>query len=81
MGQPSTVEFRIVLDHLCKNFLNPRCTFISAYNVHYNTYILGHSFSLFSFDLWRGEGVIKALAASPQPEDCESGSCYAAQEE
>jgi hypothetical protein len=57
----SQVEFRIVWDHLCKKFLNPRCTFISAYNVHYNTNILGHSLVYFLLDSGGGKGSSKHL--------------------
>jgi hypothetical protein len=57
----SQVEYRIVLDHLCKFLKNPRCTFISAYNVHYDTYILGHSFSFFLLDSGGGKGSSKNL--------------------
>ncbi len=65
----SQVEFRIVLEHLWKFFLNPRCTFIRAYNVHCNTYILAPVFIYFLLDSGGGKGSYKALAASPQPED------------
>jgi hypothetical protein len=57
----SQVEFRIVLDHLCKNFLNLRCTFISVYNVHYNTNILGHILVYFLLDSGGGKGSSKHL--------------------
>jgi hypothetical protein len=78
----SQVEFRIVLKHLWKYFFtNPRCTFIRAYNVDCNTYILAPVFIYFLLDSGGGKGSYKALAASPQLEDSESLSCYSAQEE
>ncbi len=52
----SQVEFRIVLEHLWKFFLNPRCTFIRAYNVHFNTYILAPVFIYFLLDSGGGKG-------------------------
>ncbi len=46
----SQVEFRIVLGHPWKNFLNPRCTLIRAYNLHCNIYILAPVFIYFLLD-------------------------------
>ena len=77
----SQVEFRIVLDHLWKFLKNLRFTFICAYNVHCNTYIFSLVLIYFLLDSGGGKGWYKALAASPQPEDSESWSCYSAQEE
>jgi hypothetical protein len=57
----SKVEFRIVLEHLWKKFFNPRFTFIHAYNVHCNTYILGPVFIYFLLDSGGGRGHTKHL--------------------
>ncbi len=68
----SQAEFRIVLEHLWESFLNLRCTFIRAYNLHCNTYILSLSFNLFSFGLWRGEGVMQSTCRQPATEGSEN---------
>ncbi len=58
-------EFRIVLEHLWKFVKNPRCTFIHAYNVHFDTYILAPVFIYFLLDSGGGKGSYKAHAAQP----------------
>ncbi len=78
----SQAEFRIVLKHLWESFLNLRWTFIRAYNLHCNTYILSLSFNFFSFGLWQGgRGDTKHLPPARNRWVWESWSCYSAQEE
>ncbi len=78
---PWSSRVRNNFKHLWTIFFNSRCTFIRAYNVHCNTYILAWVFLFFLLDSGEGKGSYKALAASPLPEDSESWSCYSRQEE
>jgi hypothetical protein len=59
-------EFRNVQEHLWNFFLNPRCTFIRAYNVHCNTNILAPVLFIFFWTLGGGGGgVIQSTCRQP----------------
>ena len=60
-GEQSSETFR----NICEFFLNPRCTFIRAYNVHCNTYILAPVFIYFLLDSGGGGGVIQSTCRQP----------------
>ncbi len=70
VGEPSRVQKSIGTSEII--FLNLRCTFIRAYNVHCNIYIFATVLIYFLLDSGGGKGSYKALAACPQPEDSES---------